>query len=443
MPKPITDPHDHALSGASQAAAAEYAIALDAFNYFHGDPVSALKRALKDAPRFVMAHVFKAYLFGLATETGTTKMARGFVEEARALPMTDREASHIAALDHLLAGNWTRAAHHLDRHLMEWPRDILALQAGHNIDFFRADARDLRDRVARLLPDWDESLPGYSSVLGMYAFGLEEAGDYGRAEAFGREAVARDARDSWAHHAVTHVLEMEGRASDGVDWMHARKGYWAHEASFFAVHNWWHLALFHLDLEAVDGALAVYDEELAKSDDPMALNLLDASALLWRLTLGGTDPGNRWHALADMWDTHAPATGYAFNEWHAAMAWLGSGRMDRLDETLAAMAAGNGSEAAGWSRGVGTELINGFAAFWQGDYVRAVDILHPARQISGQFGGSHAQRDVIDWTLTEAAIRGKMPGVATALAHERLALKPHSPINREFLTRAEDIAPAA
>ncbi|NNF73468.1 MAG: tetratricopeptide repeat protein, partial [Rhodobacteraceae bacterium] len=105
MPKPITDPHDHALSGASHAAAADYAIALDAFNYFHGDPVGALKRALTDAPRFVMAHVFKAYLFGLATEAGTTKMARGFVEEARALPITDREASHIAALDHLLAGN--------------------------------------------------------------------------------------------------------------------------------------------------------------------------------------------------------------------------------------------------------------------------------------------------------------------------------------------------
>jgi hypothetical protein len=53
-----------------------------------------------------------------------------------------------------------------------------------------------------------------------------------------------------------------------------------------------------------------------------------------------------------------------------------------------------------------------------------------------EFGGSHAQRDVIDWTLTEAALRGGLTSLAEALAHERLALKPHSPVNRAFLRRA-------
>ncbi len=48
------------------------------------------------------------------------------------------------------------------------------------------------------------------------------------------------------------------------------------------------------------------------------------------------------------------------------------------------------------------------------------------------FGGSHAQRDVIDWTLTEAAIRGGERRLAEALANERLALKPHSPLGRRF-----------
>ena len=54
----------------------------------------------------------------------------------------------------------------------------------------------------------------------------------------------------------------------------------------------------------------------------------------------------------------------------------------------------------------------------------------------GAFGGSHAQRDVIDWTLTEAALRGGLRPMAEALANERLALRPHSPVNRAFLTRA-------
>jgi hypothetical protein len=62
--------------------------------------------------------------------------------------------------------------------------------------------------------------------------------------------------------------------------------------------------------------------------------------------------------------------------------------------------------------------------------------LYAARFIVNQFGGSHAQRDVIDWTLTEAAVRGGLTDLAEALAHERLALKPHSPINLAFLRRA-------
>ena len=65
-------------------------------------------------------------------------------------------------------------------------------------------------------------------------------------------------------------------------------------------------------------------------------------------------------------------------------------------------------------------------------------MLHPARFIVNGFGGSHAQRDVIDWTLTEAALRGGLRDVAESLAHERLALKPHSPINRAFLAQARD-----
>jgi hypothetical protein len=85
-------------------------------------------------------------------------------------------------------------------------------------------------------------------------------------------------------------------------------------------------------------------------------------------------------------------------------------------------------------------LIEVFAAFWRGDYQAAADHLYGIRYIANSFGGSHAQRDIIDWTLTEAAIRGGLTDLAEALAHERLALKPHSPVNRAFLARAEGTA---
>ena len=83
------------------------------------------------------------------------------------------------------------------------------------------------------------------------------------------------------------------------------------------------------------------------------------------------------------------------------------------------------------------------AAFWRGDYEAAAGLLHGARFIANSFGGSHAQRDIIDWTLTEATVRGGLTRMAEALASERLALKPHSPVNRSFLRRAQANAPAS
>ena len=52
----------------------------------------------------------------------------------------------------------------------------------------------LRDRVGQVLPEWEASLPYYASVLAMHAFGLEETGQYRRAEEVARRALALDPR---------------------------------------------------------------------------------------------------------------------------------------------------------------------------------------------------------------------------------------------------------
>lgn len=437
------DAQGNTLPGATTESVALFDQAVAAFNIYRGDPAALADQAIEAAPDFAMARILKAYLYGTATEPDATAVASAIVDHLRTMQLSARESSHAAVLALLVRGEWSGAAVALDRHNMEYPHDLVALQAGHLMDFFRGNARDLRDRIPRVLPRWSVDMPGYSILLGMYAFGLEETGNYGQAEELGRRAVEAQPLDCWAHHAVAHVMEMQGRAQDGIGWMLAREPYWSGDDNFFQVHNWWHRALCHLELGQTPDALALYDGPIRQDRSNVAVDLVDASALLWRLHLVGADVGDRWTELAQTWDAHADGRSYPFNDWHAVMAYLGAGRSDQVERIIAACKVEDEStETDTWRHETALALVEGFAAFWRGEYATAADLLHAARFIANSFGGSHAQRDVIDWTLTEAAIRGNLTGLAEALANERLALKPHSAVNRSLLRRARETAAA-
>jgi tetratricopeptide (TPR) repeat protein len=357
--------------------------------------------------------------------------------ERLAARANERERAHVAALRALLDGEWREASRIYAALLLEHPRDTLALQIAHSLDFYLGQSQMLRDRIARVLPYWSESVPGYGYLLGMHAFGLEETGDYARAERTGREAVERHRNDVWAIHAVSHVLEMQGRASDGIGWLKARTDDWAAPDNLFAIHNGWHLALFHLDLAEHGEALRIYDERLRNGNSTVALDLVDASAMLWRLHLRGVGVGDRWNEIADGWAPSIAGGWYAFNDFHAALAFVGAGRERDAEALLAAMArrAQGGGTNAEMTREVGIPAARAIVAFGRGDYATAVELLEPLRLVAHRFGGSHAQRDVLALTLVEAALRGGQTRLARALAAERMNVRPSSPFNRSLVER--------
>jgi hypothetical protein len=427
-------------SGATEAGFSSYARAVHELQCFIGDPVGSIDRAIGDDPAFVMGHVFRGYLFGLATEREATAVARSSHQAALPLAATPREKAHVAALGHLVQGQWHEASRILEDIAIDSPRDALALQVGHQIDFFTGNARMLRDRIGRALPAWEKGMPGYHAILGMQAFGLEEMGDYARAESFGREAVGIEPRDGWAQHAVAHVMEMQSRQRDGIAWMSTNPEAWSRE-SFLQVHNWWHLALFHYDLGEVDEVLRLYDGPIYGARSTLALNMVDASAILWRLHLGGIDVGDRWAALATNWMPKG-AGNYAFNDAHAMMAFVGAGLEAPariLLETQREAMRGNDDNAA-FTRDVGHPLTCAIKAFGEDDYDEAVRLIRPIRSIAHRFGGSHAQRDVIDLTLIEAALRAGDTALARALTAERQLARPDSPLSTLLSLRASDLS---
>ena len=417
-----------------------YEAALRGLNTYRGDPVAIIETALEVDPDFVMGHVLRAQVLATMWERSVVPKVQASLARLKELDSrsNDRERAHARSIERWAMGDWNGARGALDQLLAEQPRDLLALQVGHLADFFHGDRDNLRGRVARALPEWSRDDPGYGFVLGMHAFGLEECGDYSPAEETGRRAIEIDPEDCWAQHAIAHVMEMQARQAEGIAFMEARRASWAQADNTFAFHNWWHAALYNLDQDCIDRALEIYDQGVRPEPSEVQLMMLDAAALLWRLHLRRIGVGKRWDELAAAYEKGDEAGFYAFNDMHAMMAYVATGRMEAaatLLKTAEGAAKSTGTNGM-MTREVGLLILRAIEAFGRERYGEAIDLLMPVRYRAHVFGGSHAQRDILHRTVIEAALRAGDHALARALANERTSLKPHCPFSWRLRERA-------
>ena len=438
----IRDAQGHELTAATTEAAGSIDAAVRAYTLAYGDPIAHFDAARVAAPGCAMAALGKAWVLAMSNDPAGVTSARGAVSQIRTLPMNERERAHLAALEHAASGRWASAVTLLDRHLMRYPFDLMAHQTVMRLDGFLGRFHLTAARTARALPLWSKDRPGYGILFSFYGFGLEELGDYGRAEEVSRSAAELEPHGYWPHHAVSHVLEMTGRPAEGLTWMAEREPLWSTKDNTNRVHIHWHKALFHVERGEHQAALALLDGPVRATLRPVGTSLCNATALLWRLEMLGLEAGERWQDYARLWQGRANGSTSVFNDIHAALTMLRAGNAEGFMSLRAQMAGtvNAGTEQSATWRDVGLPVVDGLHQFARGDYARAVEHLLPARFSLSRMGGSHAQRDIIDWTLTEAAVRAGLRDVAVALANERLSLRPGSEPNRSLLAAAERIA---
>ena len=402
------------------------------------DPVTTISELLERAPDFIMARCFLAGIYLIASDKRRQLLMRRHLDELvrRIDAANDRERAHIAAIGLWAEGDFYASSQAYADILGDWPRDIVALQIGHQTDFLLGHASSTRDRPARAMPYWSEDDPQYSYVLGMQAFGLEEAGHYREAQALAERSVALNAKDAWGVHALAHCLEMQGKADEGIAFMTAREEKWGRD-NYMAIHNRWHLSLYHLERCEFDQALALHDRYMAVTPASELMDAHDSAAMLWRLMLDGVDVGRRWEPVADIYANVLDQAYMPFTDIHAMMAFSATGRSDEAAEQLKALEAGTrqNTTSAEVIRIAGLPLVRGFHAFGRGDYSAARNWLSRARHNSHMIGGSVAQRDVINLTLLEACNRSGERAMAEALLNERVLLRPHSPLIDLFRSR--------
>ena len=429
---PVSYPDMRAIDGLERA--------IEMSLTFRGDAIAEINKVLKKHPDFIMGWLFKA---GWLTQSMETRiyglMVKSLGEaEKRIKHANDREIGHFEAVKAWINGDFFGAVQKWEAVLVKYPMDLLAMELVHYADVLLGDIAGQRDVVARASTLWDESVPGYEFVLGFYAFGLEENRDFAQAEELGRHALAIRPDHLYAVHAVAHVMEMRGRQTGGVRFMNQRENQWG--TSNFANHLWWHTALYHLDLEQYDQVYDIFDNHLdSRRKDGNKYEELDASALLWRINLAGQESGDRWKHLADKWEPAAQDTLYAFNDVHAMLTFVSDDRIEAQQKLLSANERylDSASDAnVAMSREIGLPFCLAMRDFKAENYAACVDHLLPVRYMTHRLGGSYAQRDIIGWTLLEAALRARKFDLALALANERTALKPTSAQNWRAVARA-------
>ena len=402
------------VSGATAAGLAAFEQALARFQGWRAGSEAALEPALRDAPEFVMARVLQAYQLLCSRDARRVRSAIPVLAGMAGLPATRRERLHIAAIASVLADDYESAKAILGEILRHEPLDALALQVAHAFDYLTGDPLGMKARVDAVLPAWSGDLPGRHAVLAMHAFALEECGDFAAAEQTARAALALEPADARAHHVMAHVFEMTRRPSEGMRWMEAHLDAWS-KGTVVANHVGWHVALFHLAQDDPAGALALYDRRLAATPGSELADLIDASALLWRIGLCGGEPGTRWRDLAAAWTPRIDDAFCTFSDVHAMLAFVGAGEAAlarRLEEALRrgqSLPTRHGAT----TRQIGLPACRALMAFGRGDHRLAVTLLASLPGISHRIGGSHAQRDVLQLTMRHAIERVGRRGAVT------------------------------
>ena len=326
------------------------------------------------------------------------------------LPATQRERQLAAAVAHWAAGE-TGAALALHQTLaQQHPRDLMAIKLGQYHAFNAGDAPAL----LRLALPAAQAAADVPALHGLLAFGYEQCHLLQDAEASARHGLGLDPADPWAQHALAHVLLTTGRLAQGRHFLQQASAGWQGLTSFMRCHNWWHLALFQIELGDAAAALQLYDSQVWGVDKSYSQDQVGAVSLLARLGLAAHGDGrqspdlhSRWAELASHLRSRSADQVLPFLDLQYLYGLARAGRPE-ADVLLAnitrfAPLAPADSRTA-WCD-VAAPAALGLLAHARGQWAAAAAHLGLALPQLALIGGSHAQRDLFEQLHRDALQR--------------------------------------
>lgn len=388
----------------------ESAAAIDAIHAFadelisHGSNCRVIYDALAADPDCALAQAYAAALFLTAmTREGQVQAAPRIAAAQVFVPYaSERERGTIEAVAAWGSGDEVRAIR-LFRDIVErWPHDLVAAKLCQVIELGRGDFAGMI-RTSSMAASIDDRA---GHALGLHAFALEQNGDPELALRFARRAIEfSPGRDPWAQHAAAHAMAALDQPIEGRAFLHAHANDWDRCSSFMLTHNWWHMALFDLDLGDDARALELFDERVWGVRKGHCQDQVNAISLLARLEMVGVGADWRWADIAVHVEDRVGDRISGFLDLHYLYALARAGRDCVVDEMLGDLAtSSNGGLLASLSQGV--------VAHARGEYQKAATALAPVRPHLAHIGGSNVQRELFEGMFAHSLRRMREPRYA-------------------------------
>jgi tetratricopeptide (TPR) repeat protein len=417
----LTDRYGLPLATASPSARDAYVQGCEAKRTMYPGAIEAFSRAIAADPGFALAHAVRAHAL---LERGDAAAARESMAAAKSLDagLSAREASHVAFFGLLVAGNADAALAALTAHLNAWPRDAVVLGTTAFTNGLIGSSgragqkRMLLDLLDRLAPNYGDDW-WFTAHHGM---ALSENGQHEAAGPMIDRSLAQNPTNPWAAHARAHLCYEEGDPNAARAFLASWLPSYPRNAPLYS-HLRWHQALG--DLEAGDPAAAsrLFREAFAPDvhSGPPRGKLNDAVSFLWRWELAGHPRDtDAWRKMHEFTNCTFPRAGAAFSDMHIALALVVAGDDTALEER--ARQIDELTREDRYPSGPFVPAVShGFAAFEGRDFPAAIDALEPLADQLERIGGSHAQLDLVRFTLLQAYLGADRPDDARRMLNVR------------------------
>jgi hypothetical protein len=326
--------------------------------------------------------------------------------------VSERERLYISAIVAWAKGSICQAIAYHETIAQQFPQDLISVQQGQYHYFYQGDELGLLQIAETVLPENQED----PYLLGMVAFGLEQCHRLSQAEGVGRQAIALKRDNPWAHHAVAHIMEAEGRLDEGIVWMEELAPTWEDCNSMLYTHNWLHVALFYLAKVDLQTVLTLYHQKIwhrarknSPKDQVTAISLLiRLEIMLLRLGMSGDIIEESWEKLVPYLLPRLHEHTLPLHDLHYVYALARTGRIEQVNEMLASMTT-HTQRLEPRQRGLWNEIVipaaKAMVAHAIGDMQGTIDDFKPILSSLWTIGGSSTQRHLFKQIYLDALQR--------------------------------------